>query len=241
MESYDVLAPYYDAVTGDSATEAALITDIIEQRHPRVRTVLDVACGTGAITAPLARAYRVSGLDIAPAMLAVARQKLPSGTPLYLADMTCFDLGARYDAIVCAYQGVNHLLSFPAWTSFFGCAGRHLNPGGVFVFDIATVGYLTAMASAARMVQEFGGNYLLLTVRSIGAASFEWQIEVFELQPDGRYRLLTQAIEMTSFPVARIRTALRRWFTDVEFIADGADGADPDAADRVWLACVRPS
>jgi 2-polyprenyl-3-methyl-5-hydroxy-6-metoxy-1,4-benzoquinol methylase len=172
MATYDVLAPHYDTVTGDSATEAALIRDILERRHRRVRTVLDVACGTGAITAPLARAYRVSGLDIAPAMLAVARQKLPSGTPLYLADMTSFDLDARYDAIVCAYQGVNHLLSFPAWTSFFGCAFRHLNPGGVFVFDIATVGYLTAMASAARIVQEFGGNYLLITVRSIGAASF---------------------------------------------------------------------
>ena len=242
MAAYDLLAPHYDAVTGDSAAEAALIRDIIEQRRRRVRTVLDVACGTGAITAPLSAAYQVSGLDIAPGMLAVAREKLPGGTPLYLADMTSFELGARYDAIVCAYQGVNHLLSFRAWTSFFGCAGRHLSPGGVFVFDIATVGYLRAMASAGRILQEFGGHYLRIRVQAAGAASFEWNIEVFELQPDGRYRLLTQAVETRSFPVARVRAALRRWFTDVEVIGgDGSAADDPETADRVWLACAKPS
>ena len=147
MATYDRLAPHYDAVTGDSSTEAALIRDILERRHGRVATLLDVACGTGAITAPLARAYQVSGLDIAPGMLAVARAKLPGDVPLYLADMTSFTLSTRFDAIVCAYQGVNHLLTLSAWQSFFGCAYRHLNPGGMLVFDIATVEYLMTMAS----------------------------------------------------------------------------------------------
>ena len=53
-------------------------------------------------------------------MLAVARAKLPGDVPLYLADMTSFTLSTRFDAIVCAYQGVNHLLSLSAWESFFG-------------------------------------------------------------------------------------------------------------------------
>jgi ubiquinone/menaquinone biosynthesis C-methylase UbiE len=131
MATYDVLAPHYDAVTGDGAAEeAALIQTIVGRRCPQARTLLDVACGTGAVTVPLSRAYQVSGLDIAPGMLAVAREKLPATVPLHLADMTDFDLGTRYDAITCAYQGVNHLLSLPAWSSFFACASRHLNPGG---------------------------------------------------------------------------------------------------------------
>ena len=88
MAVYDLLAPHYDAVTGDSAPEAAFIRDIIERRHGQAVTLLDLACGTGGITALLAGAYQVSGLDISPAMLAVAREKLPGGTQLYLADMT---------------------------------------------------------------------------------------------------------------------------------------------------------
>ena len=232
MADYDVLASHYDAVTGDSATEAALIRDILDRRHRGVTTLLDVACGTGAITALLSPAYQVSGLDVSPGMLAVAREKLPRGTPLYLADMASFSLSARFDAIVSAYQGVNHLLSLPAWESFFGCAYRHLNAGGVFVFDIATLEYLRTMASTPKIVQQFAGNYVLIRVRTTDGVVFEWHIEVFELQRDGRYGLLTQAIQMRSFPVADIRAALRRWFTGIEVIG---------GEDRLWLACTRPA
>jgi SAM-dependent methyltransferase len=234
MATYDLLAPHYDAVTGDSSTEAALIRDIIERRHRRAVTLLDVACGTGGITVPLSCAYRVSGLDISPGMLAVARGKLPGGTPLYHADMTRFRLGARFDAIVCAYQGVNHLLSLSAWRSFFGCAYRHLNPGGLLVFDIATVSYLAAMASTPRIVQQFGGNYLQITVSTTDGAVFEWHIEVFDLQHDGRYRLLTQAVKMRSFPVDQVKEALCDRFVDIDVIG----GHDIDG--RIWLACARP-
>jgi cyclopropane fatty-acyl-phospholipid synthase-like methyltransferase len=107
--------------------------------------------------------------------------------PLYLADMTSFTLSTRFDAIVCAYQGVNHLLSLSAWQSFFGCAYRHLNPGGMLVFDIATVRYLMTMASIPKVVEQFGDNYLQITVSTTDGARFRWHIDVFELQRDGRY------------------------------------------------------
>ena len=221
MAVYDLLAPHYDAVTGDSATEAAFIHDIIEQRHRQAATLLDLACGTGSITARLAGAYQVSGLDISPGMLALAREKLPGRTRLYLADMTSFRLDASFDVIVCAYQGINHLLSLAAWQSCFDRACEHLNRGGLFVFDIATLSHLEKMASVPRIVQEFAGNYLLIRVRTADRMVFDWHIEVYELQPDGRYRLLTQTIALRSFPLADIREALRARFTGVEIISDG--------------------
>lgn len=241
MATYDLLAPHYDAVTGDASSEEALVREILERRHGHVTTLLDVACGTGAVTLPLSRTYQVSGLDIAPGMLAVAREKLPRGTPLYVADMTSFRLDASFDAIVCAYQGINHLLSLSAWQSFFGCAYRHLNPGGLLVFDIATVSYLTAMASVPKIVEQFGGSYLQIAVSTTDGAVFTWHIEVFELQRDGRYRLLTQAIEMTSFPVGQVEEALRRHFVDVEVIDGDSGSTDPDSAGRIWLACAKPA
>jgi hypothetical protein len=154
--------------------------------------------------------------------------------------MTSFTLSARFDAIVCAYQGVNHLLSFPAWESFFRCVYEHLNAGGVFVFDIATVGHLVRMAGLEKIVQQFDDNYLLIRVHTVDGAVFEWRIEVYELQPDGRYRLLTQVVEMTSFPVSRVRKALRRWFTSIEVTGGDGSSADPAAEDRIWLTCVKP-
>jgi SAM-dependent methyltransferase len=243
--TYDLLAPHYDAVAGDGAAEAAFVHDLIGRRRlagphrGRAATLLDVACGTGAIAASLARDYQVSALDISPGMLAVARAKLPAGTPLYQADMTCFGLDARFDAVVCSYQGVNHLLSFPAWESFFRCAYEHLNGGGVFVFDIATVGHLARMAAGPRIVQQFGENYLLIRVGTADGTTYQWRIEVFELEPGGRYRLLTQTVELRSFPLDRIRAALGRTFGDLQVVDDS--GQPPgDAADRVWFTCTKP-
>jgi len=241
MATYDLLAPHYDAVTGDAAAEAAFVRGIIERRHSQAVTLLDLACGTGGMTALLAGAYQVSGLDISPGMLAVARQKLPSRTPLYQADMTSFILGIRFDVIVCAYQGVNHLLSLAAWQRCFDCAYDHLNEGGLFVFDIATVSHLARMASVPYIAEEFADNYLRITVRPAGETVFDWRIEVFELQSDGRYRLLTQNVKMRSFPLADIRDALNARFTGVEIIDDGGARCDEESADRVWFACTRPA
>ena len=240
MATYDSLAPHYDAVTGDSATEAAFLRSIIEQRHGGAATLLDVACGTGGITALLAGAYQVSGLDISAGMLAVARQKLPEGTPLYLADMTSFKLNASFDVIVCAYQGVNHLLSLSGWKRFFDCVYDHLNEGGVFVFDIATVGYLARMANIPKMVQQFADNYVLIRVRTPNGAVFEWHLDVFELQPDGKYRLLAETVEMRSFPVDQIREALHPKFIDIEAADPDSDSADHDDRDRIWITCTKP-
>lgn len=237
---YDPLAPHYDAVTGDCATEAAFVRGLIGQRHRQAVTLLDVACGTGGMAALLARDHQVSGLDISPGMLAVARDKLPAGTPLYLADMTRFELDARFDAAVCVYQGVNHLLSFAAWERFFDRVAEHLNGNGVFVFDIATVGHLMATARAPRMTQQFGDNYLLIQGRLIGGTVSEWQIEVFELQPDGRYRLLEQTVRLRSFPLSRIRQALAKRFVSIEIMNDDGGPADGDHEDRTWFACTKP-
>lgn len=240
MAVYDLLAPYYDAATGDSATEAAFIHDIIERRHSQAATLLDLACGTGSITALLAGVYEVSGLDISPGMLAIAREKVRSGTELYLADMTNFWLAARFDVIVCAYQGINHLLSLAAWKSTFDRACEHLSRGGLFVFDIATLSHLQGMASIPQVVEEFAGNYLLIRVRTTDGIVFDWDIEVYELQQDGRYRLLTQTVSLRSFSLPDIWEALRERFTSIEIISDG-NSANMEDEDRIWFVCRKPA
>ena len=240
MAVYDLLAPHYDAVTGDSVTEAAFIRGIIERRHSQAATLLDLGCGTGSMTALLAGPYQVSGLDISPGMLAIARGKLPGRTQLYLADMTSFRLDARFDVIVCAYQGLNHLLSLDAWQRSFDCACEHLNRGGLFVFDIATVSHLDQMASVPRVMEQFAGNYLLIRVRTADGLVFDWHMEVYELQPDGRYRLLTQTVRLRSFPLSEIRDALRARFTGIEILGwDGAP-AEEENEDRIWFVCTKP-
>jgi SAM-dependent methyltransferase len=240
MLAYDSLAAHYDAVTGDSATETSFVSGIIERARRGAATLLEVACGTGAVIAPLAPRYQVSGLDISPAMLAIAREKLPGGTPLYLADMSRFELSVTFDAIVCVYHGINHLLDFSEWESFFDCAYRHLNDRGVLIFDIITIDSLKMMARTPQPAQQFGDNYLLTRVRATGQGVFDWDIEVFELQPSGTYMLLTDVIRTASFPHDKIREALSGRFSNIVTIDSDGGVVNDDGEDRTWFVCTKP-
>lgn len=66
--------------------------------------VLDAGCGTGVVSRALAAGgAEVTGIDISPAMLAVAREKSAGSNIVYLeGDMTLLPLpDASFDAVVC--------------------------------------------------------------------------------------------------------------------------------------------
>ena len=172
-------------------------------------------------------------------MLAVARHKLPDGTPLYEADMTRFRLNKKFDTIICIYHGINHLLDFSAWESLFDCIHGHLNEGGVFVFDICTIGNLRMMAGMPKEVEKFGDNYLLTRVRTDDEVIFDWHIEVFELQRSGRYSLLTEVIRTVSFPLGQVRDALHERFADVRIIDSAGNAVTEDTENRTWFVCTK--
>ena len=66
MESYSALAASYDELTQDVGYEkrAAFVEKLFLRSHIPVHTVLDLACGTGTMTALLTeRGYELIGVD----------------------------------------------------------------------------------------------------------------------------------------------------------------------------------
>ncbi len=97
--------------------------------------ILDIGCGAGEpIAAYLAsRGFRVTGVDVADAMLQIARTRWPGGDWRH-ADMRNLDLGERFDGIV-------------GWNSFFHLTqteqrrtlprlAQHLLPGGALMLTV---------------------------------------------------------------------------------------------------------
>ena len=215
MTSYEAFAPFYDAVQGDRAEHAAFLRGLLEKRHPRARTVLELACGTGSILAQLQPHYELTGLDLSPPMLAIAAAKVP-GVRLIHADMTRFALPERFDAVLCVYDSINHLLEFARWEEVFDRAREHLDEGGVFIFDINTEARLAALTLEPPWVHWFGDDHLLLMdVRNEGEGVVLWDIRVFEHLGESGYRLHAEGIREVSFPRARIEQSLRERFARV--------------------------
>jgi SAM-dependent methyltransferase len=103
--------------------------------------VLELACGTGRLTLPIAqRGIETVGLDSSPTMLEIAGAKAAaSGAPATFvqADMRAFDLPQRFDLIFIAGNSLQHLLSVDDLRQTLACARRHLASGGRLGFDVA--------------------------------------------------------------------------------------------------------
>jgi SAM-dependent methyltransferase len=126
----------YDAIYAsirDYPREAAELDRLIQERRPGARTLLDVACGTGAHLEHLT-GYEVEGLDLDPEMLAVASERLPN-VPFHEGDMADFDLGKRFDAVVCMFSSIGYVKTEDRLHSAIASMARHLAPGGLLVVE----------------------------------------------------------------------------------------------------------
>jgi SAM-dependent methyltransferase len=129
---YDLL--YVGTGIKDYHAETAELRRIIEEFSPGSKTLLDVACGTGAHLAELKQWYEVEGADLSPAMLAVAGERLP-GVPLHEADMRTLDLGRSFDAVICLFSSIGYVTEPAEMRSAVGRLAAHVAPGGVLILD----------------------------------------------------------------------------------------------------------
>lgn len=137
---FSALATVYDAIMADIeyGDWAGFILDYARAASLSPRTALDLACGTGALTAELrGRGLDVTGLDFSADMLAVARQRLPEVT-FVQADLRDFVLPERFDLISCVFDSLNNLTEPADLQRALGRMALHLNPGGLLAFDVNT-------------------------------------------------------------------------------------------------------
>jgi SAM-dependent methyltransferase len=104
--------------------------DFVTRLEPR--TVLDAGCGTGRVAVELARrGIDVVGVDLDPAMLAVARDKSPDVTWI-VGDLATVDLARRFDVVVLA-GNVMIFLTPGSEMAVVANMARHVGPGGALV------------------------------------------------------------------------------------------------------------
>ena len=118
----------------DYPAEAEALHALIQESSPHARSLLDVACGTGAHLEIMRRWYAVEGVDISPEMLEVARSRLPL-VPLHLADMRTLDLGRQFDAVMCLFSAIGYLTEPAEMQTAIRRMTDHVAPGGVLIVD----------------------------------------------------------------------------------------------------------
>jgi len=125
--------------------------------HP----VLELACGTGRLTIPIAQAgVEIVGLDLSPSMLAQARTKAKAAKveiEFVEGDCRSFELGRKFALIFMAFNSMQHLYDYASLAALFANVRKHLAEGGRFIFDVFNpkIEILARAAGERRLEREY--------------------------------------------------------------------------------------
>jgi len=98
--------------------------------------ILDLCCGDGCLAGMLSAAgCRVTGVDLSPRMIELARVSVPEAEFL-VGDVAGVRAGGPFDAAVCTFDSLNHILSYEDLEAAFRSAAAGLRAGAPFAFDV---------------------------------------------------------------------------------------------------------
>ena len=135
MREYDAAADYDAQYSAAYEPEIRYLSKLALEQNG---AVLDLCCGTGIVTVPLAETgLEVVGVDLSPAMLTQAKTKVKGQQNLtfYLQDALEFTTSQRFGLVLMTGNAFQCFLTDRDLTRLFAKAYALLCPGGVFIFD----------------------------------------------------------------------------------------------------------
>ena len=151
MDAYRELARSYDRLTNDVDYEATVqfYMQILQREGLKPRTCVDLACGTGSVTAILAKkGLDTIGVDMSEEMLTVAMDKVMDmeNPPRFICQkLQQLYLPRGVDLAVCALDSLDYVTDPEDCAEAIRRVYKVLNPGGIFIFDVNTPEKLRAM------------------------------------------------------------------------------------------------
>lgn len=211
MANYEGLAKIYDMMMlgVDYEAWADYVLEAAAAAGVKPRKALDLACGTGSTTIPLAkRGIEMAAVDLAPAMLTIARKKTEEAgvtVDYYEKNMLHMGFDRDFDMVVSFQDGINYLTNPGDFRQLSAEVAKALNPGGVFIFDLNLVDKYsdseTTVIDLEDMYMVYENQYD--TQRKI------WHIKVTGFVPEGElYRRFEEVHEEKNHDIDEVKSAL---------------------------------
>jgi ubiquinone/menaquinone biosynthesis C-methylase UbiE len=159
-----------------SAQMARILPTVMERFGLWPRKVLDLACGEGTFAVAMAnRGLRVTGVDLSPEMLEIARERAATEgvrATFIRQDMRSLSLRGRFDLVTCWFDSLNYLLEIDDLSRTFARVSRVLDENGIFIFDVNTIrGLAVEWVREPSYVHLDSGDSFLVSVPQYDAAT----------------------------------------------------------------------
>ncbi|PLX15390.1 MAG: class I SAM-dependent methyltransferase [Candidatus Muiribacterium halophilum] len=153
---------HYDRINEDYNMDIEFYTEECLNNGPNV---LEVACGTGRLTLPIAKSgINITGIDLSDGMLEQARkksQKAGLDINFHKCDARDFELNKKFDFIFIPFNSICHIYSGEDIYRFFNSIKKHLKDDGLFLIDVfnPAMEYLTRDSRKRFPVCEYTDPY----------------------------------------------------------------------------------
>ena len=227
MSQYNRLAGVYDGLTADVpyGAFAGFYEHVFDLYGISPHMVLDMACGTGTLTAIMAdRGYEMIAVDASEEMLAVAHEKTINCRikPLLLCQkLEELDLYGTVEAAVSSLDGLNYIPS-EKLSEVYRRLHLFIEPGGVLVFDILRPEALEALDGQVFIDENDETFCVWRTEYDSDSMSCRYGMDVFIRDADRWERSFEEHVEY-AHPVDRVISQLE---------AAGFDSVEVFNADR---------
>ncbi|MDR0951725.1 MAG: class I SAM-dependent methyltransferase [Oscillospiraceae bacterium] len=221
--AYSSLAAVYDRFTYD--VDYAAFADFYEEAFARrgaaPKTLLDLGCGTGSLTALMAsRGYELISADASPEMLSIAREKCSEINseiaPLFLCQsMAQLDL---YGTVDCALSSLDSLNYVPPedLPEVFRRLNLFIEPGGLLIFDLLTPEHLRALDGSVSVDEDESALCLWRADFDEEENALFYGVDVFTKRGRFWQRESEEHIEYAHAPETILSLLTRAGFSEIE-------------------------
>lgn len=224
--SYQIFAQVYDAIMDETLYDrwGEFVDSQLVNNKP---TVLELACGTGALAVALSkRGYDVTGLDLSENMLSLANERAMEeqiSLPLIQADMMDLSEIGQFGAVTCFSDSLCYMPDEEAVSQVFQQVYNVLMKNGTFLFDVHSI-YQTDIVFPGYMFNDQSEEISFLWKSYAGekAHSVEHDLTFFvhdkELDLYDRY---DETHKERTYPLEQYKSMLlKAGFSSVEVSAD---------------------
>jgi SAM-dependent methyltransferase len=236
--SYDPFAWFYNRYWGaDSLAFLPALETLLFNALAKGSRVLDLACGSGHLTRVLAeRGFLMTGVDGSSELLRLFEENAP-GVEAIQADLRCFKVSEGFDAAICIYDSLNHILDIESLESIFRRVFESLRSEGHFLFDLnGEEGYRGRWSGTFGIVEpDHAGIFRLGYEEQSRMARFD--ATLFQLDMTGWHRT-DVSLAQRCHSEQEVRDALLRAGFAVEAVRQAHELGVPNQPGRIFV-CAR--
>jgi SAM-dependent methyltransferase len=143
---FDEYARYYNLLylDKDYQAETDYVAGLIQRFNPKAHSILELGSGTGIHAALLAeKGFTVHGIERSTEMIAqsmaLTQKNMSSGhdrLAFSQGDIRHIRLNRQFDAVISLFHVISYQTTNDDASAVFQMARKHLNPGGIFIFDV---------------------------------------------------------------------------------------------------------